>query len=200
MRQTPIRKYMDDRIIYTDKEMHAHAILADRARKLAKTDNTATLSRDVLELITFQAGGERFGVDIQFVREVQPLIRDLWSLVPCTPGFIVGAVNIRGRIYAMMNIADYLGISATVPGEGAHTLLVRDHPREKGEVMEFCLFSDTIPCLETVPQEDVQSSSASVSARAQKYIKGVTSNLLMILDLEKLFADPGIIVNEGAGE
>lgn len=188
---------MDDRINQIGKDKHAHEILADRARKLAKTDNTAILSRDVLELITFQAGGERFGVDIKFVREVQPLIRDLWSLVPCTPGFIVGAVNIRGRIYAMMNIAVYLGISATVPGENAHTLLVRDQRWERGEVMEFCLLADTIPCLETVSLDDVQSSSAAVSARAQKYIKGVTSNLLMILDLEKLFADPGIIVNEG---
>jgi len=192
---------MDDRITHTDKkDMYVHEILVDRARKLAKTDNTALLSRDVLELITFQAGGERFGVDIQFVREVQPLIRDLWSLVPCTPGFIVGAVNIRGRIYAMMNIAVYLGISASVPGEGAHTLLVRDHPRERGEAMEFCLFSDTIPRLETIPLDHVHSSSASVSPRAQQYIKGVTSNLLMILDLEKLFADPDIIVNEGGGE
>ena len=191
---------MDEIINQTGKDEHIYEILADRARQLATTDNTATMSRDVLDLITFQAGGERFGVDIQFVREVQPLTRELWSLVPCTPGFIVGAVNIRGRIYAMMNIAVYLGILAPLPGENAHTLLVRDQNRGMGEVMEFCLLADTIPCLESIPRQDVQSPSASVSARAQKYIKGVTSNLIMILDIEKLFADPGIIVNEGGGE
>jgi len=184
----------------TDEDGRLHEVLADRARQLAQTDTTEELSRDVLDVVTFQAGGERFGVDLQFVREVQPLIRDLWALVPCTPGFIVGAVNIRGRIYAMMNIAVYLGISAADPGENAHTLLVRDQSRGRGEVMEFCLLSDDIPVLESIPLGEVQSPSASISARAQKYIKGVTRDLLMILDLEKLFADPGIIINEDTSE
>ncbi len=180
-------------------DAHVHRILAQRARKLAQSDDITTGSSDARELVTFKVGGERFGVDIEFVREIQPLTRELWSLVPCTPEFIVGAVNIRGRIYSMMNIAVYLGIPATFPGENAHTLLVRDNCRRRGEVMEFCLLSDAIPCLESISLGDVQAASTSVSTRAQNYIRGVTRDLLMILDLEKLFSDPGIIVNEDTG-
>ena len=180
----------------TGKGDRAHQILVDRARNLAKVDDAQKLSGEELDLITFQVGGERFGVDIQFVQEVQPLTRNLWTLVPCTPGFIVGAVNIRGRIYAMMNIAVYLGIQADSPGENAHTLLVRDQSRGTNEVMAFCLQAEDIPRLESISPGDLQPPSDSVSARAQKYIKGITRDLLMILDLEKLFADPGIIVNE----
>ena len=181
-------------------DVHAHRILTRRARSLARVEDSAGRSPDAWELVTFRLGGEKFGVDIEFVREIQPLKRELWSLVPCTPEFIVGAVNIRGRIYAMMNIAVYLGVPAAFSGENAHTLLVRSHRRNKTEKMEFCLLSEAIPRLETVPLGDIQAASASVSAGAQGYIKGVTRDLLMILDLEKLFSDPGIIVNEASCE
>ncbi len=173
-------------------------ILADRACALAKTRAVEADARAVLELVSFQVGTERFGVDMQFVHEIQPLKRLMWSMVPCTPDFIAGAVNIRGRIYAMMNIAVYLGIAVDPYPENTHALLIRGKTRPQREIMEFCILADDLPGLKKVRSADVQSTTASVSSRAQKYVKGVTREMLMVLDIEKLISDPGIIVNDDA--
>ncbi len=172
------------------------SILESRARELARTGDSATVEQDVLRLLAFSLGEERFGVDMHYIREIQPLKREMWSRVPCTPNFIVGAVNIRGRIYSIMNIAAYLEIGGDVNMEKAHVLLIRGETKPSRMIMEFCILAEDRPQLEQVPLTAVQPASETLSPRGQEFIKGVTSNMLMILDLEKLISHPGIVIRE----
>jgi len=171
-------------------------ILNDRARILARSDETQSDLKDVLRLLSFSIGEERFGVDLRYIQEIQPLKRDMWSPVPCTPGFIVGAVNLRGRIYSIMNIAAYLETSMEVNMEKAHVLLIRGETLPERMLMEFCVLAEDRPKLKQVPMAMVQPASGTISAKGQEFIKGVTSDMLMILDMEKLISHPGIIVRE----
>jgi purine-binding chemotaxis protein CheW len=173
-------------------------ILEQRARELAGSAESEEQNMETLGLAVFSLGQEAFGVDISHIQEIQPLKRQMWSVVPCTPRFIEGAVNIRGRIYSMMNVAAYLEIDSRLDMENAHVLLVRGYTRPEGQLMEFCIVADDRPRLRTVSRNDIQPSTGSVSTRAQEYVQGVTSDMLMILDLEKLISDPGIVVTEEA--
>ena len=177
-------------------DVEIQKVLENRARALARTDDAASAEQDVLRLLAFSMGEERFGVDMQYIHEIQPLKREMWSLVPCTPNFIVGAANIRGRIYSIMNIAAYLEIGAELNMEKAHVLLIRGEMKPSRMLMEFCILAEDRPKLEQVPLTAIQPASETLSARGQEFIKGVTSNMLMILDLEKLISHPGIIVRE----
>ena len=174
-------------------------ILARRARDLAESVETEAQNEEMLRLVVFSLGRESFGVDISHIQEIQPLSRQMWSVVPCTPRFIEGAVNIRGRIYSMMNVAAYLDIECGVDMQNAHVLLVRGYTQPKGRLMEFCMAADDRPRLQTIWRNDIQPASGSVSTRAQEYVMGVTADMLMILDLEKLISDSGIVVREDAG-
>jgi len=177
-------------------DVEIQKVLEDRARVLARTGDAASAEQDVLRLLAFSIGEEQFGVNMQYIQEIQPLKREMWSRVPCTPNFIVGAVNLRGRIYSIMNIAAYLEIGAEVDMENAHVLLIRGETVPERMLMEFCILAEGRPKLEHVPLTGVQPASGTLSAKGQEFIQGVTSDMLMILDLEKLISHSDIIVRE----
>jgi purine-binding chemotaxis protein CheW len=149
---------------------------------------------ELLRLLAFPLGNERYAVEIDLVQEVQPLKPKLWSPVPCTPPFIVGAVNIRGRIYSVMDIARFLGLSSRPLSETAHILLVRSE-KQDGE-LELCILSDALPKVTSIHPAALQSPSNTVTNQIQDLIRGVTDDMLVILDLERLLLDPRIIVHD----
>lgn len=173
------------------KHEETDRILEERARIMARRPQEKASDEAFLQLLTFSLGQERFGVEVGFVQEVHPLKRQSWSLVPCTPDFIVGAVNIRGRIYSMMHVGRFLGIKTSSTSEKEHLLLVRG----SGD-MELCIVTDDMPEVERIPKESIQPSSGTISVKAQEYIHGVTKDMLTILNLKRILADPAIIVNE----
>ena len=62
--------------------------------------------------------------------------------------------------------------------------------------MELCILSDDVPEVTAVPLAEVQPSLTTLSSRVRDFVRGIRGDLLVILDLERLLADPGIVVNE----
>ncbi|MDP1992661.1 MAG: chemotaxis protein CheW [Syntrophales bacterium] len=170
-------------------------ILESRARILAHPPKDDIAEGEILYLLSFLLGGERYGVDIKLVRETQPLESQEWAAVPCTPDFIAGAVNIRGRIYPVMNVARFFGLPARPLSKTAHVLLVSG-VNGGGEEMELSLLADELPQTTRVSRNDVKAPTVTISPRAQEFIRGITDDMLIILDLKRLLSDPGIIVHE----
>mgnify|MGYP002725531686 CR=1 FL=1 len=173
-------------------------ILEERARVLAKARAKEADKDEIMRLVTFKVGEERYGVDTALLLEIKPLKANEWSLVPGTPDFIVGAVNIRGRIYSVMDIAHYLGLPLRPISETTHVILVKGGKREGEDEMELCILADDVPQVTSIPVAKVQPSPDTGSGSTQKYVRGVMDDLLAILDLDRLLADPGIVVNEEA--
>lgn len=170
-------------------------ILETRARLLARLPKEDIDEGETLYLQSFLLGKERYGVDIKLIQETQPLGSQKWAAVPCTPDFIKGAVNIRGRIYPIMDVARFFGLPARPLSKTAHVLLVRGVNSE-GEVMEISLLADELPQAVRFSQNDVKASTVTISARAQEFIRGITNDMLIILDLNRLLSDPALIVHE----
>jgi len=170
--------------------------LERRARALARLPTEVEVEGETLHLVTFSLGEERYGVEIALVQGIHPLESQPWSRVPCTPGFIVGAVNIRGRIYSVMDIGRFLGLPPRPLSETAHVLLARSGEQGAVGEMELGILADDLPQVANVPLAEVQPSSAAISNPAQKYVRGVTADMLIILHLGRLLSDPAIIVHE----
>jgi purine-binding chemotaxis protein CheW len=171
-------------------------LLKERARILAKTGEEEIAGEEGVRLLAFSLAEEQFGLNLDYVQEIQPLKRDMWSRVPCTPDFIIGAVNIRGRIYSIMNIAAYLEIGMELNMEKAHVLLIKGEVDVDRNPMEFCILTEDRPRLEYVLPDAIQPATGTLSAKGQEFIRGVTAEMLMILDLKKLISHPGIIIND----
>ncbi|MBC8509394.1 MAG: chemotaxis protein CheW [Anaerolineales bacterium] len=180
----------------SDENISLTRILERRARTLARLPSEEITSAESLQLLTFPLGDERYGVYIDLVQDVRPLSQQNWSLVPCTPNFIVGAINIRGRIYSLMDVAHFTGLPSRSFTETTHVLLLRSRDHDMEDAMELSILADDIPQVVNIPFSAVESASVTLSTRMQEYVRGVTKDMLIILDLARLLSDPGIIVHQ----
>jgi len=180
----------------SDADRDARRILEERARLLARPPDERARA-DVLDLVAFSVGTERYAVEADFVQEVQPLDRATWSRVPCAPEFIVGAVNIRGRIYSLMDVGHFLSLPPRPLSEAAHVLLVAGKD-SAGEQMELSILADDVPEALDVPRGTLRPAAETVASGGPKFVRGVTEDMLIVLDLRRLLEEPGIVVHEEA--
>lgn len=171
-------------------------VLERRAAALARVTRHEEAAASAGNVMVFEAGGTRYGVDLDRIREVQPLDQRTWSRIPCTPDFVVGAVNIRGHIYSIVDISTYLGGQQKEIPDTAHVLLASAGSTDRGETMEICLLANDLPASRSLEEGQVKPPTTAISPRAQPFVRGVTTDIVLVLDLDRLLSDPGLIVNE----
>lgn len=179
------------------KAADTQRILEERARLLARIPESKAGTGEILEVQTFHLGAEYFGVPTGLVQEIQPLRAHHWSRVPCVPPFIVGIVNLRGRIYSIMDLAVFWGLRSRPVTEKTHILLVRGINRSDNEEIDLTLITDDCAEVQHIRLDDIKPPPPNVSAKVQSYIQGVTPDMMMVVDLESLLSDPHIIIAEG---
>jgi purine-binding chemotaxis protein CheW len=81
-------------------------------------------SRQVL----FRAGGERFGLPLEAVREVV-IPQAPFARVPRAGAAVRGAMNLRGRVVAVVDLAALVGVGAEPLAGGRGQVLVLDRDR-----------------------------------------------------------------------
>ena len=167
---------------------NARQILRARAQALARPPERAAVAAASLELLEFRLANECYALETRYVREVYPL-KNLTPL-PCTPPFVLGIVNVRGRILPVLDLKKFFEL----PEEGLTDLhriiLVQGHDLELG------LLADVIAGVRTIPVDSLQPSLPTLTGIRAEYLKGVTAERLVVLDLDRILTDPKIIVHE----
>jgi purine-binding chemotaxis protein CheW len=166
-------------------------ILRDRARALAKPLEEAGAPAEVLELLVLSLAGERYGVETAHVLEVIPL-REL-TPVPCTPSFVLGVVNHRGRILPVLDLRRLFELAGQGATEGSRAVAV-----EAGG-MTFGILADAVTGVVRIGVDAVASPPVTLTGDRQAFIRGVTGEMVAVLDLDALARDPRITVNEEVG-
>jgi purine-binding chemotaxis protein CheW len=163
------------------------AILRKRAKLLARQplQEETGGALDVLEfLLTY----ETYAIEMRWVAETYPL-KDLTPL-PCTPPFVAGIINVRGRILSVIDIRKFFDL----PEKGL-TDLNRVIIVHNGE-MEFGILADEILGTRSIPLSEVQPPLPTLSGIREEYLKGVTRERTAILDGARLLSDKNLIVHE----
>lgn len=175
----------DEKSLSVEKK---HEILKARAAVLAREPEDAGAATERLEIVEFLLSPERYGVESKYIGEVYPL-KDLTPL-PCTPPFVLGIMNIRGRIISVLDIRKFFDL----PEKGLSDLnkVIILHAND----MEFGILADAIIGTRTVPVAALQQSLPTLTEIRAEYLKGVTGDRLVVLDGEKLLSDRRIIVHE----
>ncbi len=162
-------------------------ILEARARAAAKP---AVKPDDAvrLEILAFALAGETYGVETCYIREVCAL-KDL-TTVPCTPPFVAGVMNLRGRILAIIDLRKFFELPAKGLTELNRIIVLREGDDE------FGLLADSIERIRSVAVPDRQAGLPTLTGRRERFFKGVTDEMLTVLDGARLLADADLKVNE----
>lgn len=163
-------------------------ILRARARALAQSDGPGPNAGAMLDLLEFRLAQERYAVENRHIQEVCPF-KELTPL-PCTPAFIRGIVNVRGRILPVLDLKRFFGLPEIGLTDLHRIILVRSGDLELG------LLADDITGLRALPASSVQPAPPTLTGIPADYLKGVTAERLIVLDLAYILADPALIVNE----
>lgn len=163
-------------------------ILRTRAQQLAHPLQSDTLEQVSLELLEFRLAQECYALETRHVHEVYPL-KDLTAM-PCTPAFVLGMVNVRGNITPVIDIKKFFDL----PDKGLtdlHRIIL-----VQGNDIEFGLLADVIVGVRSIAEDSLQPPLPTLNGIHSDYLKGVTKECLVVLDLDRILADPRIIVHE----
>ena len=163
-------------------------ILRDRARALARPPELAPAAATLLDVLEFRLAQERYALETRYVREVCPL-KDLTPL-PCTPPFVLGIVNVRGRIVPVLDLKKLFDLPEQGLTDLHRIILVEEHE------VEFGLLADATVGVRSIPADTLQPSLPTLTGIRSEYLKGVTAERLVVLDVGRILADPKIIVHE----
>lgn len=165
-------------------------ILQERARNLARADAEAEKGEGI-QVVAFALNGESYAVEVGFVRGINPL-EDL-TPVPCTPDFVAGVVNLRGRILSVIDLHRLIGLEGVPAGEGAEVISISAAGLEVG-----LLVSRTYG-VRALALDELDPALPTTARMALEYTRGVTPDMLVLLDLEALLGDERVVVWEEVG-
>jgi purine-binding chemotaxis protein CheW len=163
------------------------AILKKRALELARERAESGCGAKLVDVVEFVMAYERYGIEVAYVREVVPL-REL-TPIPCAPPFVLGVVNIRGKILSLIDIKKFFGM----PEKG---LADRNRVIVLGAgSLEFGILADGIRPVRRINLNELQTDFPTITGLRKDYLKGVRDDGVIILDAASILSDPGIIVS-----
>lgn len=163
-------------------------ILDERASLLARSSE-AEARGETVRLLVLDVGEERYGVDIQNVQELEPLKR--LTAIPGTPAFWAGVTNLRGSMYPVLDLRRYLGLAGD-EGSGRKVALVSAGDFSVG------LLVDEVPEVREIPLSEIGAPVSESTTTRADVVSGVTSDMLSVLDLGVLLAEPALVVEDEA--
>lgn len=164
-------------------------ILAERARELAAQSIDRVDTEQSEEVLTFQLGEGRYGIPACYIREVQPLTH--LTRLPTTPAFVVGLVNVRGKILTALDIRPLLDIEGQPPESEALLVVVQV------QGTDVCLLADDVIEVRHNDSEIFPALSAT-GGRGVSWVSGLDTHMNVLIDLPQMLADPRVIVEDEA--
>ncbi len=165
------------------------SILRSRAQELAEEPKEELRIEDQIEILEFVLTGEHYGVESIYAKEVYP-IKEL-TPIPSLPSFVIGIISIRGQILSILDIRRFFELP-TKEGLGDLNRVIHVHTPE----MELGLLADRIVGVHFIPKKKIQPPLPTLTGIRSEFLSGVTSERLIVLDIQKMLKDPRLIVNQ----
>jgi len=133
------------------------------------------------QIVVFQLDNEYYGADIAVVREVVPLQRVTY--VPRTPDYVLGVINLRGRVIPVIDLRRRLGLPMRAATKATRIAIGEVDGDQVGMVV------DSVEEVARVPAEAVEPPSSLLSQIDREHVLGVAKlkdRLITLLDLRRI--------------
>jgi purine-binding chemotaxis protein CheW len=168
---------------FSEKEQ---SILKSRAERIAQTvDDIRNV--DLIHALTVMIQGEVYALPVDSLVNVYEDANIV--PVPCTPSYVSGIANVRGRIVPVFDLADLLNLSADINHEKATLIVATD------ELVTLAFCVNQVGDILTIASREFGLVHGS---NRDEYIQGVLSDGTALVHIKAILSDPRLIVN-GAG-
>ncbi|MGH8762582.1 MAG: chemotaxis protein CheW [Nitrosospira sp.] len=167
-------------------------ILQIRALALAQEPPLEEASNESIEVVEFTLAYERYAIESRYIRQVASL--ESLTPLPCTPGFVLGVVNLRGEILPVIDLKKIFELSGKELTDLNKIIVL-----QSGKII-FGILADAIIRVCNILVARIRPSLPTLTGIRENYLKGITPERLVILDAEKLLTDENIIVREQVAE
>ncbi|MBI2382229.1 MAG: purine-binding chemotaxis protein CheW [Gammaproteobacteria bacterium] len=164
------------------------AELSARAKALARIPETRE-AEEWLELLVFELGTECYALETAHISEVLPL-RQLTPL-PGTPSHVLGIVNSRGRLLAVIDMRHWFELPIQGLSDRNNLVVLQ------GGGMEFAVLADRVQGVRLAARSRLTPELANLSGIRAAYLLGLSEEGWIVLDGGKLLGDPRIAVDQG---
>lgn len=162
-------------------------VLDERARALAAR-RTDERREALVSVVAVRAGGQLFGLPLAALAEVVPMrpIAHLAALPPWLPGL----VQVRGELVSVLDLAHWFQVPGT---PSPRSLALVSHQRRL-----LALLVDEVLGARVVFTDEVAAELLRDHEARARPVQAVTRDLLLVLDAERLFSHPDVVVDGGA--
>lgn len=141
---------------------------------------------DLVQVVLFSLGGERYGLPIDFIKEVVPTPKLV--KVPLSPPHISGIANIRGDILSIVDLEIRFNIAKEQMSDKPYTLVL-DH-----EKLKMGILVQEVPQTLNISQSDIDRTSPILQAGSDDgvFIEGIikhNDSLVFLIDVLKIMED-----------
>ena len=133
------------------------------------------------ELISVRIGGQQFALDIMAVREIRG-----WSAstpVPHAPPYVMGMINLRGVVLAVVDLSARLGLGACTPDASSVVVVAHINGVPVG------LLVDAVCDIIAVTEDMVQPPPGVGTDEVREFVQGIISTddgIVTLLSLDQV--------------
>ena len=138
------------------------------------------------EFLSFRLGAEEYAIDILQVREIRAHERA--TPMPNSPDFVKGVINLRGAIVPIVDLRSKFGFPDET-GTSTVTIILSIAERAVGVVV------DAVSDVVALAREQVKPAPELKSVIEDGFIRGIApvdGRMLIVLDIQRLMASPGM--------
>lgn len=151
---------------------------------------------ELVEILEFALNDDnstiRYATEILYVNEVYS-VKSV-TLLPCTPSFIIGIINFRGKIISVIDIRNFLGFtSKRIDADTVNKIIVM----KLNEIEVGIAVEEVVGCSK-INLFELQNDVLTITNFKEEYFKGITKERTIVLDMKNILMDEKIIVNEVA--
>lgn len=136
----------------------------------------------IQQFLTFNIGGEEYGVGLMSVREIKG-----WSKttrLPNSPDFMKGVINLRGVVIPIFDLRKRFGMGDTEPHEKNAVIILAVGKRLIGVLV------DAVSDILNANADDIRAAPHVESKIDANFVSGIISideKMVVLLDVEKIF-------------
>ncbi len=149
-----------------------------------QNDSLTAKQKNILELATFYVGESLCGINILNIQEINKNV-DI-TRVPQAPEYVVGVLNLRGRIVTVVDLGEKLELSPIKINKENRNIIVDSQDEQIG------LLVDSISDVLLARSDKIEPAPANIGGVKGKFFKGVfktKDKLIGVLNIEEVLKE-----------